>query len=138
MAEHYAGNALIVCFAGTDISAYIRSVDIDEQANAEYHDVTHKGDASKQYVTGIPGPETTVSYAGMDIYDSLHVMGTLGMNTQSTLVIYPYGTSDTYPKLTVMNALHQSKGQAVAYDGAAELSGAFHAKNTLTRATHST
>lgn len=138
MAEQYAGNSLVVVFASVDISAYMRSVEISEEANPEWIDVTHKGDSSKQYVKGIPGPEVTVNYNGLDIYDSLHVLGTLALNTQSTLVIYPYGVTHTYPMLTLQNALHQSHSQPVPYDGAVELSGTFHAKNTLTRATYST
>ena len=140
MAEHYIGDSVIVIWSATDISGYARSVDISETAAVpDGVDTTHKGDTVKSDIELLGGaPETSVSMMVLDIYDSLTVYGTLGLNAKDTLTIYPKGTADTMPKLTLNNAVLNERTQTIPFEGAVEVTLAFNARNTLTRSSHST
>lgn len=139
MAEHYSGKDLLVEFAGTDISAYARSIEVTETAPIpDDIDVTHKGDTEKQVIEDIAGAQTCdASFTALDIYDALHAFGTVALNTKDTLVVYPKGQTHTYPELTLQNARFHERSESIPYDGAVVLSGSFHAKNSLTRSTYS-
>lgn len=139
MAVKYSGVDMLVHFGGTDISAYARSIEINETADApEDIDVTVKGDTARQILEGLPGAvKTTASLTALDIYDALHAFGTVALNTKSTLQVWPKGQTHTYPELTLQNARLHERGETVPYDGAVELSGAWEAKNSLTRGTYS-
>ena len=137
MAEHYIGDSVVLVVGSTDISGYARSVEISEVApKPDAADSTHKGDSAKSDIQLLGGaPETDVSITVLDIFDSMTEYGTLGLNTKDTLFIYPNGVVNTYPLLTLNNAVLNERSQTIPFEGSVELSLAFNARNTLTRAT---
>lgn len=139
MPVHYDGRNLTVVFGAVDISDYIRSCTINESAPAPPEiDTTHSGDTARTHIEGLPGAvTTTVDIELLDIYDSLHAFGTQTINTQDTLIVYPYGSTHTYPMLTLQNARFHQRGDSHSIDNAAAMTGTFEAKNTVTRSTYS-
>lgn len=136
--EHYSGINLYIEFGGTTLGGFERTCTITETASApETIDVTHVTDTARQIIEGLPGSvETNVSVTMLDIYDAPFEFPALALNTQDTLVVYPYGKTHTYPELTLSNARFHERGQDLDYGSETELSGTFNAKNTLTRGTY--
>ena len=133
MAVHYSGTGVIVCFGATDISGYARSVDVNETVSDGDIDVTHKGDTSRQYVDGIDEFTTEASMTVVDIYDSVTLYGSLALNAEDTLHIYPHGITAGEPQLRLYNAELNSRTQTIPYEGAVEVTLTFRAKNSLLR-----
>ena len=139
MAEHYIGDALVVVHGAIDISGYARSASVTESAPVpDEADSTHKGDTAKTGIQLLGGsPETTVGMVVLDIYDSMTAYGTVALNTKDTLTIYPNGVVDTYPKLTLNNAVLNERNQEIEFETATLITLSFNARNTLTRGTYS-
>lgn len=137
MAVHYDGRNLQVVFNSVDISDYIRSCTIEESApTPNLIDTTHSGDTAMTAIDGLPGnPTTTVNVEMLDIYDARHAFQTQVLNTKSTLVVYPYGQTSTYPQLTLQNAYFHQRGDSIQIGSATAMTGTFYANNTLTRGT---
>lgn len=140
MAEEYSGINLKVMFGAADISGTGRKVTVTENAPIPPDiDVSHKEDTEQQTVEGLPGAQSTdVAFEMIDIYDALTALGTAAINTKDTLIIYPFGMSNTYPMLTLQNARLTQRVSDSPYDGAVTMTAAWHAKNSLTRGTYST
>ena len=137
MATKYVGDSLVVVFGAVDISAYARSITVSETApEPGTADTTHKGDTAKTDIQLLPGaPSTSASMTVLDIYDALTAFGTVPINTKDTLFIYPNGVVNTYPLLTMNNAVLNNREQVIDFETATLITMAFNARNTLTRAT---
>lgn len=140
MPVHYDGRDLDVYFGAVDISAYARSITVDETApEPDELETTHKGDTEKQTIEGLAGAQSaSASFTMIDIYDALTVFGSMPINSIDTLIIYPHGSVHTYPMLTLNNARLISRSQPIEYNGVVEISGVFSSRNSLTRGTYST
>ena len=138
MALHYDGRALVVEFAGTDISAYARSIEFSESAGApDSLDTTHKDDTEKTHIEGLPNAQSTsAAFTMVDIYDSLTAFGTCALNTKSTLQAWPKGKVHGTPELTLYNARLHERTTPYEYQTITVLAGTFEAKNSLTRGTY--
>ena len=134
MAANFSGKDLIVMFNTVVISGSGRVVTLTEAEDPPTDvDVTHKGDASKVVVAGLPGaPKTTVK---LDLLDETGGVGgavMFALNTKDTLTIYPEGSTGGHQKITVNNARFYSREQSIPYDGAVAWSMTWEAKNTTT------
>ena len=140
MAEEYSGINLMVEFAGTDISGTGRKITVTENAPVPPEiDTSHKGDTEQQTIEGLAGAQSVdAAFEMIDIYDAITALGSVALNTKNTLVVYPYGKTNTYPMLTLQNARLTQRVSDSPYDGAVTLTAAWHAKNSLTRGTYST
>jgi hypothetical protein len=140
MAVHYDGRDLVVYFGAVDISAYARSITIDESApEPDELETTHKGDTEKQTIEGLAGAQScSASFTMIDIYDSMTAFGSMPINSIDTLIIYPHNSILTYPMLTLQNARLTARSEPIEYNGVVEISGTFNARNSLTRGTYTT
>jgi hypothetical protein len=140
MAVHYDGRSLRVMFGAVDISAYARSITVDETApEPDELETTHKGDTEKQTIEGLAGAQSAqATFTMIDIYDSMTAFGSMPINSIDTLIIYPRDSVLTYPMLTLQNARLISRSEPIEYNGVVEISGVFSARNSLTRGTYTT
>jgi hypothetical protein len=137
MPVHYDGRDLKVLFGAADISAYARSITVDETApEPDELETTHKGDTEKQTIEGLAGAQScSANFTMIDIYDAITVFGSMEINSIDTLFVFPKGQVVNYPQLTLQNARLTSRSQPIEYNGVVEISGTFNARNSLTRST---
>jgi hypothetical protein len=139
MADQYSGQNMDLYFNTVDIGATLRSVEISQAApEPEEIDVTHKGDTERQTLEGFPGAvATTLTANFLDEEGDVTGLVDFAINSQDTLFFYPQGMTHTLPMLTIQAARLISIDETTPYDGGAEKTGTFNAKNSLTRSTYS-
>ena len=135
MAE-FKGDAVILDFAGTDISGSARVVTVSEApGEAEKLDVTVKGDTARQYIEGFPGgANTTVTLSALAL-DGSDTIEAVAANTTGAMSILPEGDVQAGIEVTVAAMRLIGKDYTVPYDGAVEWALTF---NSVTAASYGT
>lgn len=138
MAE-YKGSLLQVYYNTVELSGQGRSVSVNEEAGEpEEVDVTHRGDSSRQVLEGFPGRvATTVEVSGLDEAGGTANIYDFALNAKDTLKVYPEGRTSGERELTVQNARLITRNLDTPFDGAAEWTASFNAKNSVTHGTYS-
>ncbi len=140
MADQFTGKDMVLEFGTVDISTAMRTVELTENADPpEDIDITHKGDTERQLLDGLPGAvKTTVRAEALDETGQVSPIATATLNTKDTLIFYPEGKTSGKAKMTLNNATFRNRTQRTPYDGAAEISAEFDAKEKATWSTYTT
>jgi len=139
MADQYLGSSVVVEFNTVDISGTARTVEVTETApEPEEIDKTHKGDATRLTIEGLPGAAaTTVTMNLLDEVAGVAALLDFVVNTKDTLKVYPEGKIHAKEMITISNARLIEIGETIPYDNVVELNATWNAKNTVVRATYS-
>jgi len=139
MGDEYSGKDLAVLYSTVDISGKARKATVNEESGEPtLHDISHKGDTTKQELVGLlEAIHTAVDFECLDEEDGDASLLDFAINGVDTLKVYPEGQTHGKPELTVNEAYLISRGQPIEYNGIVALSGRFFSKNSLTRGTYS-
>lgn len=140
MADQFTGQNMVLEFGTQDVSDGARRVSVNETADPpEDIDITHKGDTERQLKDGLPGAvKTSITIESLDETGQASGLAALDLNTKDTLTFYPEGKTSGKARMTLNNATFRTRTQTTPYDGAAEITGGFDAKEGCTWDTYTT
>jgi len=138
MGTEYKGSSLQVFFNTVELSGQGRTISVSEApGEAEEIDITHRGDTERSTLESYPGAQkVTITTGGLDETTGTATIYDFAINAQDTLLVYPEGKTHTYREGVLQNARLMDRGLEVPFDGAAEWTAQFHAKNSITWGTY--
>ena len=138
MAE-FKGSAVVVEFAGTDISGSARTVTISEDpGEAEKIDVTVKGDTERQYLAGFPGGDNTTVTMNALALDGSDTIEGIATNTTGNVIVLPEGDVHGGIAVTIASMRLINKEYTIPYDGAVEWNVTFNSETAAVYGTNDT
>jgi len=128
--DRYAGTALYVSFAGTDLSADYTSVALNGEGK---HATATAGSETVEYYLPLR-KDATIDFEGFwNGGTAQSVFDAVVENAIGTLIVGPYGTVATYPKITINRAIVKSRKLTLPFDNAFKLAVTFQASANVTR-----